>query len=32
VDWPYSDRTGSKIRPAVVVLADYLKRFRRLGP
>src|SRR5260370_42485279 len=24
VDWPYTDRTGSKIRPAVVVQADYL--------
>jgi mRNA-degrading endonuclease toxin of MazEF toxin-antitoxin module len=24
VDWPYSDRTGSKRRPAVVVQADYL--------
>jgi mRNA interferase MazF len=24
VDWPYSDRTGSKLRPAVVVQADYL--------
>jgi mRNA interferase MazF len=24
VDWPYSDRVGSKIRPAVVVQADYL--------
>jgi mRNA interferase MazF len=24
VDWPYSDRTGSKIRPAVVVQADGL--------
>ena len=24
VDWPYSDRTGSKFRPAVVVQADYL--------
>jgi mRNA-degrading endonuclease toxin of MazEF toxin-antitoxin module len=24
VDWPYSDRTGGKIRPAVVVQADYL--------
>ena len=22
VDWPYSDLTGSKIRPAVVVQAD----------
>jgi mRNA interferase MazF len=24
VEWPYSDRTGSKIRPAVVVQADIL--------
>jgi mRNA interferase MazF len=24
VDWPYSDRVGSKMRPAVVVQADYL--------
>ena len=24
IDWPYSDRTGSKLRPAVVVQADYL--------
>jgi mRNA interferase MazF len=24
VDWPYSDRTAGKIRPAVVVQADYL--------
>ena len=24
VDWPYSDRTGSKFRPAVVVQADFL--------
>jgi len=25
IDWPYSDRTGSKLRPAVVVVqADYL--------
>lgn len=24
VDWPYSDRTGSKMRPAVVVQADFL--------
>jgi len=24
VDWPYSDRTGSKIRPALVVQADVL--------
>lgn len=23
VDWPYSDLTGSKLRPAVVVQADY---------
>jgi mRNA interferase MazF len=24
IDWPYSDRTGSKMRPTVVVQADYL--------
>jgi mRNA-degrading endonuclease toxin of MazEF toxin-antitoxin module len=24
VDWPCSDRTGSKVRPAVVVQADFL--------
>ncbi len=24
VDWPFSDGTGSKLRPAVVVQADYL--------
>src|SRR5712671_1980375 len=24
VDWPYSDLTGSKVRPAVVVQADFL--------
>lgn len=24
VDWPYSDRTGSKLRPAVLVQADFL--------
>jgi mRNA interferase MazF len=24
VDWPYSDRTGSKVRPALVVQADTL--------
>ena len=24
VDWPYSDRQGSKFRPAVVVQADFL--------
>ncbi len=24
VDWPYSDLTGSKLRPAVVVQADFL--------
>jgi len=24
VDWPFSDRTGSKVRPAVVVQADSL--------
>jgi mRNA interferase MazF len=22
VDWPYSDRTGSKVRPALVIRAD----------
>jgi mRNA interferase MazF len=27
VDWPYSDRTGSKVRPAVVVQADALNGF-----
>jgi len=26
VDWPFSDRTGSKLRPAVVVQADFLNR------
>jgi mRNA interferase MazF len=26
VDWPYSDRTGSKVRPAVVVQVDSLNR------
>jgi mRNA-degrading endonuclease toxin of MazEF toxin-antitoxin module len=26
VDWPFSDRTGSKTRPAVVVPADFLNR------
>jgi mRNA interferase MazF len=26
VDWPYSDRTGSKLRPAVVVQADFLNQ------
>ncbi len=25
VDWPFSDLSGSKLRPAVVVQADYLK-------
>jgi len=25
VDWPYSDLTGSKPRPAVVVQADFLR-------
>lgn len=25
-DFPFSDRTGSKLRPAVVVQADYLNR------
>jgi mRNA interferase MazF len=24
VDWPFSDLTGAKLRPAVVVQADYL--------
>jgi mRNA interferase MazF len=24
IDWPYSDLTGSKLRPAVVVQADFL--------
>jgi mRNA interferase MazF len=24
VDWPFSDRTGSKVRPAIVVQADVL--------
>lgn len=24
VDWPYSDMTGSKLRPAIVVQADFL--------
>jgi mRNA interferase MazF len=24
VDWPYSDLTGSKVRPAVVVQGDFL--------
>lgn len=24
VDWPYSDRTGSKVRPALVIQADAL--------
>lgn len=24
IDWPYSDLTGSKLRPAVVAQADYL--------
>src|SRR5262245_49095771 len=26
VDWLYSDQTGSKLRPAVVVQADFLNR------
>jgi mRNA interferase MazF len=26
VDWPYSDRTGSKVRPAVVVQDDSYNR------
>jgi mRNA interferase MazF len=25
VNWPYSDLSGSKVRPAVVVQADFLK-------
>ena len=24
VDWPFSDRTGSKVRPAAVVQGDFL--------
>jgi mRNA interferase MazF len=24
IDWPVSDRSGSKLRPAVVVQADFL--------
>src|SRR6266478_465994 len=24
IDWPFSDRTGSKVRPAAVVQADFL--------
>jgi mRNA-degrading endonuclease toxin of MazEF toxin-antitoxin module len=24
VDWPYTDLSGSKVRPAVVVQADFL--------
>jgi mRNA interferase MazF len=24
VAWPYSDRTGSKLRPAIVIQADFL--------
>jgi mRNA interferase MazF len=24
IDWPYSDRTGGKVRPALVVQADFL--------
>jgi mRNA-degrading endonuclease toxin of MazEF toxin-antitoxin module len=27
IDWQFSDLTGSKIRPAVVVQADYLNGF-----
>jgi mRNA-degrading endonuclease toxin of MazEF toxin-antitoxin module len=27
IDWPYSDRTGSKLRPAVIVQADFLNAF-----
>src|SRR5438874_1185651 len=26
VDWPFSDLTGSKMRPALVVQADFLNR------
>ena len=26
VDWPYSDLSGTKLRPAVVVQADFLDR------
>lgn len=26
VDWPFSDRTGSKLWPAVIVQADFLNR------
>jgi len=26
VDWPYSDRAGSKVRPAVVIQDDPLNR------
>lgn len=26
VDWPFSDRSGSKLRPAVVVQADFLNK------
>jgi len=26
VDWPYSDLSGTKVRPAVVVQADFLNR------
>jgi len=28
VDWQYSDRTGSTLRPAVVVHADFLNGLR----
>jgi hypothetical protein len=28
VDWPFSDRTGSKLRPAVAVQADFLNGTR----
>jgi mRNA interferase MazF len=28
VDWPYTDYSGSKVRPAVVVQADYLDGIR----
>jgi len=26
LDWPFSDRSGAKVRPALVVQADYLDR------
>ena len=31
VDWPYSDLTGSKLRPAVVAQADLLNGAKLLG-